>query len=108
MLDDFLSRWGPRLLKHLELEARMVGPRVGGSFPDETGTLETFEREREDFAELLRLLGDGRDWLDRQEPGAEAEIAAVVRDLSSLWEKHVRRVDVLAPLLARLEGPSRA
>jgi hypothetical protein len=102
-IDEFLSESAPDLVAHLEQEARLVGPRVGLSLPHETGTLEAFEHEREDFAELLRLLGDSRGWLDRHEPGADVEAAAVVRDLAALWEQHVRRLETLAPILNRLE-----
>jgi hypothetical protein len=106
-LDDFLAHWGPRLEAHLEAESRLVAP-AQGSVADETGVLDTFRREGEHFSALLQLLNDGRGWLAAREPGAEAGIAAVVRDLSSLWGQHLRRVDVIAPLLSRFEDHRRA
>ena len=107
-LDRFLAVWGPRLAAHLDVEGRLVTPKVVDSLPAETWTLDTFRRERETFGALLDLLREGRTWLERHEPGAEREIAAALDDLSSLWGQHVRRVDVIGPLLSSLEGPPRA
>lgn len=107
-LDRFLRVWAPRLGAHLDVERRLVTPRVVGSLPAETWTLDTFQRERETFDALFDLLRDGRGWLERHEPGAEHEVAATLDDLSSLWGQHVRRLDVIGPLLASLEGPHRA
>lgn len=93
---------------HLDVEGRLVTPKVVDSLPAETWTLDTFRRERETFGALLDLLREGRTWLERHEPGAEREIAAALDDLSSLWGQHVRRVDVIGPLLSSLEDPPRA
>ncbi len=103
-LERFLEVWGPRLNAHLEVEARLVNPGVVHALPSETWTLDTFRRERETFDALLDLLRDGRTWLQHHEPGAEREIAATLDDLSSLWGQHVRRVDVIGPLLSHQEG----
>lgn len=105
-LDTFLIEWVPRLQAHLAAEERLVEPRLADTLPVETGTLEAFRHERENFADVFSLLRQSRDWLDRREPGAEVEVAAALADLLSLWTAHVRRVDVLLPLLTSLEESS--
>lgn len=107
-LATFLGDWLPRLLAHLASEERLVTPRLAGSLPAETGTLEAFHHEHEMFTALLDLLRQGCDWLARREPGAEAEVTAALTDLLSLWTAHVRRVEVLVPLLTSLEDPGDA
>ena len=91
-LDEFLDDWGPRLTAHIETEERLLG------------TLESFGHERETFDAVLDLLHQGRERLKRGESDAEGEVAAALRDLSSLWDVHVRRVNLLGPLLETLEG----
>ena len=107
-LGRFLAEWGPRLRAHLDVEERLVTPGVVQALPAGTWTRDTFRRERETFETLLDLLRDGRAWLERHEPGAEREIVAALDDLSSLWGRHVRRVDVIGPALSHLEDPGRA
>jgi hypothetical protein len=107
-LGRFLDVWGPRLTAHLDTEERLVTPGVLKALPVETWTRDTFRRERETFDALLDLLREGRGWLERHEAGAEREVAAALDDLSSLWGRHVRRVDVIGPLLVNPEGSSRA
>jgi hypothetical protein len=104
----FLADWGPRLRGHLDQEARLVTPGVVRSLPAETWTRETFTHEQETIDAVMDLLRDGCAWLERGEPGAEREIAAALDDLLSLWSQHVRRLDVLAPLLQEAEGRGRA
>jgi len=107
-LHRFLDTWGPRLSAHLDLEERLVTPSVIHALPIETWTFDTFGRERETFDALLDLLREGSTWLDQDEPGAEREIAAALDDLSLLWTRHVRRVDVIRPLLSGHEGAGHA
>jgi hypothetical protein len=107
-LGRFLDAWGPRLTTHLDTEERLVTPGVVHALPAETWTRETFRRERETFDALMALLRDGHGWLEHGEPGAESEVAAALDDLSSLWHRHVRRIDVIGPLLVQLEGPGHA
>ena len=107
-LDEFLDDWGPRLTAHIETEERLVAPRLAGSLPSETGTLEAFRHERSTFGAVLDLLQQSRERLQNGESEAEGEVAAALRDLSSLWDVHVRRVDLLGPLLETLEDSARA
>lgn len=95
-LDAFLSAWGARLLAHVAAEEHLGG------------TLEAFRHERESFADVLDLLRQGREWLVQLEPGAEAEVAAALSDLHSLWAAHVRRAEVLAPLFTNVKDPGDA
>jgi hypothetical protein len=107
-LGRFLATWCPRLTAHFDREERLVTPGVGGALADGAWTCETFRRERETFEALLDLLRDGHGWLERHEDGAEREVASALDDLSSVWGRHVRRIDVLGPLLSASEGPADA
>jgi len=106
-LEKFLQTWGPRLGAHLDLEMRVLAGEAGERLP-EAWSPDSFQRERETFETLFDLLRDGRAWLDRHEPGAEQEIAAALDDLALLWSQHIRRVDVIGPLLSSREVPGDA
>ncbi|HSG00694.1 MAG TPA: hemerythrin domain-containing protein [Vicinamibacterales bacterium] len=107
-LDRFLETWRPRLAAHFDHEESLARTGVADPFPPEQWMPESFRRERETFDALLDLLRDGHGWLVGHEDGAEREIGAALDDLSSLWEQHVRRVDVIGPLLSGHEGAGHA
>ncbi len=86
---------------------RVLTGEAGERLP-EAWSPDAFERERETFEALFDLLRDGRSWLERHEPGAEEEVAGALDDLALLWSQHVRRVDVIGPLLAGREEPGDA
>jgi len=103
-LGRFLHTWRPKLAAHFDREERLVTSDASGVSPGSAWTCDTFRRERETFEALLDLLTEGHGWLERHEDGAEREVAAALDDLSSVWGLHVRRIDVLGPLLSKPEG----
>lgn len=107
-LDAFLHDWGTRLPDHVTTEAGLVDPQVADSLPPGTGTLDAFQQERESVEAILDLLRQSLGWLRQLEPGAEAEVAAALTDLQSLWASHIRRADLLAPLLTSLKDHGHA
>jgi len=103
-LGRFLRTWRPRLAAHFDREEHLATPGVANQVPPERWMCESFRHERETFDALMDLLRDGHEWLVRHEDGAEREVGAALDDLSSLWEQHVRRVDVVGPRLSGVGG----
>jgi hypothetical protein len=87
-------------------EVDRVHPLVRSRLPIETGTLDVVRDEHATLTHLVSLLHDRLGACERGEPGADATVGVVLRDLVDVWRTHVRRFDqVIDPLLARLDRP---
>lgn len=103
----FLQRWARKFDPHFKAEERASQAGVRSGFPAEIAGIDDVRRDREVVAALIDLLEARQEALALGEAEAEADVVAAIKDLTVLWQRHVRRREVLGRLLPPSPGERR-
>lgn len=100
----FVRTWEGKLETHFRMEEQAVGTEAKSWVPSGLNGADSIRRERDAIAALCDLLRHRYVALARNEADARADVVAAIGDLSVVWAKHVRRLQVLGLLLAGERG----
>ena len=101
---EFVRAWARKLDTHFGLEEQAAGLEAESWVPSELNGADSIRRERDAIAALFDLLRHRQAALARNEADARTDVVVAIGDLSVVWARHVRRLQVLGPLLAGDRG----